>query len=216
MKIAIDGYAGSGKSTISKKLSKQLNYTYIDTGAMYRMITLFFLKENLNVNQDLSLEDLNKIKLNIKDDKFYLNDKDVTEQIRSKEVTNNVSYVSALENVRNFLVNQQRKIAKDNNVILDGRDIGSVVFPDADVKFFLTATPEIRAKRRVEQNKKLGFNENYADVLESIKKRDYLDTTRAISPLIKVDDAIEIDSTNKTEKEVFENIKEIILKNIKQ
>ncbi len=215
MKVAIDGYAGSGKSTISKKLSKQLNYIYIDTGAMYRMITLFFLNENLDVNQDLSKDKLNEIKLNIKDDKFYLNDEDVTEKIRSKEVTNNVSYVSALANVRSFLVNQQREIAKDNNVILDGRDIGSVVFPDADVKIFLTATPEIRAKRRVEQNKQLGFDENYEDVLESIKKRDYLDTTRAISPLIKVDDAIEIDSTHKTEDEVFENIKEIILKNIK-
>lgn len=213
MKIAIDGYAGSGKSTISKNISKDLGFLYIDTGAMYRMITLYFLERNLDVNQDLKIEELKKINISMTNDDFILNDKNVSREIRSKEVTNNVAKVAAHKNVRDVLVKKQRELSNQKDVILDGRDIGTAVFPEAEVKIFLTASLEERANRRHKQMLEMGIASNVEEQKKDIKKRDELEENRSLSPLKKADDAIEIDSSNLTELEVYKKIKDIILKN---
>ncbi len=213
MIIAIDGPAGSGKSTISKLIANDLGISYLDTGAMFRIVTLYYIENNLDFNNDIGLECLKEeISIDIKDSKFYLNGEDVTQQIRSNEVTKNVSYIAALSSVREFLLFEQRNIAQNRDIILDGRDIGTVVFPKAEVKIFLTASAEKRAKRRVEQNESLGIPCNYDEILKDIIKRDELDSTREISPLKKADDAIEIDTTEINIEEVKNKIINIIKK----
>lgn len=197
MIITIDGPAGSGKSTIAKLLAKKYNFTYLDTGAMYRMIALYTLENSLNLKNENDIENiLSNTKLDIIQNKFFLNGIDVSEKIRTPEVTNIVSEVATIKKIREKLVFLQREISEGKDVILDGRDIGTVVFPKAELKIFLIASPEERAKRRLGEYRRKNLNITYDEVLENIKKRDFIDSTREESPLKKAEDAIEIDSSN--------------------
>lgn len=201
--IALDGPSGSGKSTIANILSKKLKISYLNTGSMYRAVTLFFLENNIKKSDKIDIDLLRKINIDIKEDRVFLNGKDVSEKIRNKEVTENVSWVSSISLVRKYLVDMQRKISQNKSIILDGRDIGTVVFPNAKYKFFLVASSEIRAKRRYEQNE---IDKSLEEIQKDIEKRDYLDSHREISPLKKAEDAIEIDSSNLTIDETIEEI----------
>ena len=195
--VAIDGPAGSGKSTIAKLVAKKFNFTYIDTGAMYRMITLYLLENKISFdNLDKIQKILNEINLDMKGDKFFLNNTDVSLKIREEIINENVSKVASIKAVRENLVNLQRKIASDKNVILDGRDIGTVVFPNAQVKIFLVASAEERARRRYNEFMEKKVEITYDEVLKSLKERDHLDSTRKESPLVKASDALELDTTN--------------------
>lgn len=201
--IALDGPSGSGKSTIANILAKKLKISYLNTGSMYRAVTLFFLENNIKKSDKIDIDLLRKINIDIKEDKVFLNEKDVSDKIRNKEVTENVSWVSSLFLVRKYLVDMQRKISQNKSIILDGRDIGTVVFPNAKYKFFLVASSEVRAKRRYEQNE---IDKSLEEIQKDIEKRDYLDSHRGISPLKKAEDAIEIDSSNLTIDETIEEI----------
>lgn len=201
--IALDGPSGSGKSTIANILAKKLKISYLNTGSMYRVVTLFFLENNIKKSDKIDIDLLRKINIDIKEDKVFLNEKDVSDKIRNKEVTENVSWVSSLFLVRKYLVDMQRKISQNKSIILDGRDIGTVVFPNAKYKFFLVASSEVRAKRRYEQNE---IDKSLEEIQKDIEKRDYLDSHRGISPLKKAEDAIEIDSSNLTIDETIEEI----------
>ena len=195
--VAIDGPAGSGKSTIAKLVAKKFNFTYIDTGAMYRMITLYLLENKISFdNLDKIQKILNEINLDMKEDKFFLNNVDVSLKIREEIINENVSKVASIKAVRENLVKLQRKIASDKNVILDGRDIGTVVFPNAQVKIFLVASAEERARRRYNEFMEKKVEITYDEVLKSLKERDHLDSTRKESPLVKASDALELDTTN--------------------
>lgn len=207
--IALDGPAGSGKSTIAKIISKRMNLTYLDTGAMYRMVALY-VKENRIDDYSTIETHFNNIDMDIVGERFFLNGRDVSEEIRTPEVTKIVSPISAIKCVREKLVKRQREISRGKSVILDGRDIGTVVFPNADLKIFLVASPEERAKRRLEEYQKKGIAQNFSDVLADIKQRDYIDMTRKESPLKKADDAIEIDTTKLSIDEVVDNILDLI------
>lgn len=214
--IAIDGPASSGKSTVAKQIARDFNLIYIDTGAMYRSITLKALSENIDVKNEMKLFNLLKdteIQFSKeKNEQFvYLDGKDVTVSIRDNEVTNAVSVVSAHEKVRSEMVSRQREMAKEKSVIMDGRDIGTVVLPDATVKIFLNASVEERAKRRHKENLEKGFESDYDSLVKEIEQRDYLDSNRETSPLKKAKDAILIDSTQLTIKEVIVKIGEIII-----
>lgn len=194
--IALDGPAGSGKSTIAKVIAKNFGLTYLDTGAMYRMVALYILENNIDFNSAANVEKiLDNIEMDIIDDKFILNGKDVSLQIRTPEVTKVVSPVSAIKAVRVKLVDLQREISKGKKVILDGRDIGTVVFPNADLKIFLIASPEERAKRRVKDYASRGITEDFNTVLKDILERDRIDSTRKESPLKKAENAIEVDTS---------------------
>lgn len=209
--IAIDGPSGSGKSTIANRLSQMLEIEYLNTGAMYRAVTLFFLDEGLSESSSTPeiLDALSKISLDFKDNEIYLNGKNVEGQIRTDKVTKNTSWVSANKYVREKLVEMQRYIAKSKSFILDGRDIGTVVFPDAKYKFYLTADPHQRALRRFDQKEsELSIEE----IEQAIIDRDLYDSSREISPLCKADDAIEIDTSNIT---IDETIK-LILSHMEQ
>lgn len=201
--IALDGPSGSGKSTIANILAKKLKISYLNTGSMYRAVTLFFLENNIKKSDKIDIDLLRKINIDIKEDKVFLNEKDVSDKIRNKEVTENVSWVSSIFLVRKYLVDMQRKISQNKSIILDGRDIGTVVFPNAKYKFFLVASSEVRAKRRYEQNE---IDKPLEEIQKDIEKRDYLDSHREISPLKKAEDAIEIDSSNLTIDETIEEI----------
>lgn len=212
--IAVDGPAGSGKSTISKIVAKNLGFTYLDTGAMYRMVTYAVLKNGTNLeNESELIKLLDEIKLDIEKDKFYLDREDVSEVIRKEEVTNNVSKVAAIKLVREKLVCMQRDISKGKKVILDGRDIGTVVFPQAELKIFLVASPEERAKRRVKEFLEKGIDTNYEKVLEEIKERDHMDSTRKESPLTQAEDAVLIDTSFMNIDQVSEEIIKLVEKN---
>ena len=194
--IAIDGPAGSGKSSTAKLLAKKLGYNYIDTGAMYRCVTLHVLNNNIDVNNEEGIAKLlDTCNIEVSGDYFFLNDEDVTEKIRSKDVTYNVSKVCSYQVVRNKMVTMQRHLARNGGVILDGRDIGTVVFPNADVKFYLTANLEVRALRRYQENRIRGIDMSLEEVMQDIKRRDEKDSTRQISPLKKAEDAIELDTS---------------------
>lgn len=208
MIIAVDGPAGSGKSTISKLLAKELGLVYLDTGAMYRLFTLKMLKENVSFSDSHKIDELlENLNINIENDRFYLDEKDVSEEIRKTDVAENVSKTAAIKEVREKMVNLQREFSKSKNVILDGRDIGTVVFPEADIKIFLVADAKERAERRFEELQEKGENISLDNIYENILKRDRLDSTRENSPLKKANDAIEVDTTGKN----IEEVKNIIL-----
>lgn len=213
--IALDGPAGSGKSTIAKVIAKNFGLTYLDTGAMYRMVALYILENNIDFNNVADVENiLNNIKVDIIDEKFILNGKDVSLEIRTPEVTKIVSPVSAIKAVRVKLVDLQREISKGKKVILDGRDIGTVVFPNADLKIFLVASPEERAKRRVKDYASKGITEDFKTVLKDILERDHTDSTRKESPLKKAEDAIEVDTSFLNIEESVQTISNLIKEKI--
>ena len=210
--VAIDGPAGAGKGTITKKVGEKLGLINIDTGATFRCVTLNMLQKNIDIQEEDKIQELlNKIDIQMNPDgEVFLNGENVTRRIRENDVNNLVSPVSVLPIVRNKLLEIQRKIAQGKDVIMEGRDIGTVVFPNANVKIYLDATPEERARRRVLQNKEKGIEASYEEVLEGIKDRDKRDSTRKIAPLKKAQDAIYIDSTNLDIEQVTKKIINII------
>lgn len=210
MIIAIDGPSGAGKSTVAKLLSKELGFEYIDTGAMYRALAYKAYIKNIEIAEDKIDEMLKTTTVDYSDNKIYLDNENVESLIRSEIISKGASKISALKNVRVKMVELQRNIAKNKNVILDGRDIGTKVFPDADYKFFITASVDTRARRRYEQHILNGTDVNFNNVLEDIKKRDENDSTREISPLRKAEDAILIDTSNLNVDEVVKAIADII------
>ena len=213
--VAIDGPAGSGKGTVTKLVGEKLGLVNIDTGATYRCVTLAAINRGYKLEEEKKIVNLlDEIDIEFKktenEEKVFLNGKDVTKEIRSKEVNEMVSQVSHIPEVRENMANFQRKIAEGKNVIMEGRDIGTNVFPNADVKIYLDATPEERAKRRMKQNKENGIEISYEEVLENIKFRDHNDKTSSVAPLKQAEDAIYIDSSNLSIEEVTEKIIEII------
>ena len=209
--VALDGPAGSGKSSISKLVAEKFGFTHIDTGAMYRAVTFEALRRKININNEEEYGFLKDTTVIYKENKVYLNGQDVTGEIRKPSVTNNVSTCCKFKTVREFLVEYQRNSAKIGQVIMDGRDIGTVVLPDADLKIFLTASPEVRAKRRYDEILAKGGEVEFDVILEEIKLRDYKDSTREISPLKQAQDAILIDTSHLTMDEVVEKISKLII-----
>ena len=214
MIIAIDGPAGSGKSTIAKLIAEDLGLVYLDTGAMYRLVTLKALNEGILGNLDKIIKMLDKLRIDIKENGFYLDDTNVSEEIRKPVVSENVSDIAAIREVREKMVDLQRKFSESKNVILDGRDIGTVVFPNADVKIFLIADAKERANRRYKELVEKGENVKIEEIYENILKRDEIDSTRKESPLKKADNAIEVDTTSKNIEEVKNEILNIVRKKI--
>ena len=210
MIIAIDGPAGSGKSTIAKLIAEDLGLVYLDTGAMYRLVTLKALNDGILGNLDKIIKILDDLRIDIKKNGFYLDDTNVSEEIRKPVVSENVSDIAAIREVREKMVDLQRKFSESKNVILDGRDIGTVVFPNADVKIFLIADAKERANRRYRELVAKGENVKIEEIYENILKRDKIDSTRKESPLKKADDAIEVDTTFKNIEEVKNEILYII------
>lgn len=208
-KLAIDGPAGSGKSTICSLIAKKLGWTHIDTGAMYRAVTLQALELDINLNDENAYHFLETINIHYDYNRIFIDNRDVTEDIRSEGVTNNVSLVSSFPYVRRKLVDLQKKASETGNIVMDGRDIGTVVLPNADLKIFLTANVEERAKRRYKEHLKKGKESPIAQVIEDIVKRDQKDSTRKESPLRKADDAIVLDTTFLTIEEVVNKIIEL-------
>ena len=214
MIIAIDGPAGSGKSTIAKLIAEDLELVYLDTGAMYRLVTLNALNDGILGNLDKIIKMLDNLNIDIKENGFYLDDIDVSEEIRKPVVSENVSDIAAIREVREKMVDLQRKFSESKNVILDGRDIGTVVFPNADVKIFLVADAKERANRRYKELVAKGENVRIEEIYENILKRDEIDSTRKESPLKKADNAIEVDTTSKNIEEVKNEILNIVRKKI--
>ena len=214
MIIAIDGPAGSGKSTIAKLIAEDLELVYLDTGAMYRLVTLKALNDGILGNLDKIIKMLDNLNIDIKENGFYLDDIDVSEEIRKPVVSENVSDIAAIREIREKMVDLQRKFSESKNVILDGRDIGTVVFPNADVKIFLVADAKERANRRYKELVAKGENVRIEEIYENILKRDEIDSTRKESPLKKADNAIEVDTTSKNIEEVKNEILNIIRKKI--
>ena len=205
--IAIDGPSAAGKSTIAKMVAKKENFIYIDTGAMYRSVAFYCIKNHIDLNDEQAVEQaISNIQIRLTaDNKVYLNDEDVSLQIGA-------SCVSKYQAVRTFLVDEQRKMAETGNVILDGRDIGTVVLPHADLKIYQIASVETRAKRRYLENKERGLEADLETIKKEIEQRDYQDMHRAISPLKKADDAIELDTSNMTLEEVVDQVLTLINK----
>lgn len=209
--VAIDGPAGSGKGTVADLVSKECNLVNIDTGATYRSVALKALQNNVIDDENAIIEISKNIDIKFTPDKkVFLDGVDVTDEIRSKEVTKIVSQVSSIVEVRNNLVELQKKMAGDNDCIMEGRDITTVVFPNAKYKFYLDATPEERARRRFEQNKEKNIDMTYEEILENIKMRDYNDSHKEVGSLTRTDDQIYIDSTNLTIPEVVKIITDIV------
>lgn len=210
--IAIDGPAGSGKGTLAKALSKKFNLTNIDTGATYRCLALKVLRNKIDINEEQKIIDISK-NLNIDllpDGRVILDGEDVTKEIRTKEVTQISSPISSIVEVRKNMVDIQRKIAEGKDVVMEGRDITTVVFPNAKYKFYLDATLESRANRRYKENQEKGIDMTYEEVYDSIQKRDYNDMNKKVGALTRTDDQIYIDTTNMTVEEEVEFIKKII------
>jgi len=218
--IAIDGYSSTGKSTLAKQLAKHLGYVYVDTGAMYRAVT-FFAMELGYISKDYFdretlINGLESIKLHFEFNpelgfaEMYLNDVNVEKEIRTIEVSNFVSKVAEVSEVRAKLVEQQQAMGKNQGIVMDGRDIGTVVFPSAELKIFMTASPETRAQRRFDELQAKGDVVSYEEVLKNVQERDYIDTHRDDSPLIIADDAIEIDNSYLTKEEQFNAVLELV------
>lgn len=214
--IAIDGYSSTGKSTLAKHLAKALNYVYVDTGAMYRAVTLFAIQQKIITENSFAIQKLIdklpdiSLTFHFNPDlgyaEMYLNNINVEREIRSMEVSKFVSKIAAVSEVRSKLVQQQQLYGTEKGVVMDGRDIGTVVFPDAELKIFMTASTEIRAKRRFLELQEKGQEVTYDEVLKNVQERDEIDTTRKDSPLVKADDAIVIDNSELTKEQQFEQI----------
>jgi len=223
--IAVDGYSSTGKSTLAKRLAKKLGYIYVDTGAMYRAVSLYAMQNGYINKEDFNKEglisNLDHINLQFKFNselgfsEIYLNGKNVENDIRSIEVSNVVSKVAAVSEVRVKLVEQQHEMGIKKGIVMDGRDIGTVVFPKADIKIFMTASAEERAQRRFKEMTDNGVDITFASVLENVNSRDLLDTTRKDSPLIKAIDAAEIDNSDLNVNETFEKVYRYVLKKMK-
>ncbi len=212
--IAIDGYSSTGKSSISKEIAKKLELIHIDTGALYRGITFFALENCLNDQQEIDIKSLfsklNEINLEFVSNnnvlELFLNGKNINQEIREPRVSNNVSIIAKQPEVRDFLLEFQRNLAAKGGVIMDGRDIGTVILPNADFKFFVTASPEERAKRRFLELQHLGIEASYEEVYQNLVSRDKIDSERDVAPLKQADDAILIDNTNLNKQETIELI----------
>ena len=206
--IAIDGHSSCGKSTMAKDLAREVGYVYVDTGAMYRSVTLFALRNGLftadGIDEETLRQRMPEIKISFKFNAetgrpdTYLNGELVEQEIRTMEVSNHVSPIATLGFVREAMVAQQQQMGKDKGVVMDGRDIGTVVFPDAELKVFVTASAEVRAQRRYDELKGKGMEADYQEILKNVQERDYIDSHREVSPLKKADDAIELDNSNMT------------------
>lgn len=218
--IAIDGFSSTGKSTLAKELAKHLGYVYVDTGAMYRAVALFAMQKGFIGNDFFDKESLIKslpfIKLVFKFNtdlgfaEMYLNDANVEKEIRTIEVSNFVSLVAEISEVRSKLVEQQQEMGKNKGIVMDGRDIGTIVFPDADLKIFMTASPITRAERRFKELQKKGDDVTFEEVLKNVEERDYIDTHRDDSPLVKANDAIEFDNSNISKQDQFEKALKLV------
>lgn len=218
--IAIDGFSSTGKSTLAKQLANELAYVYVDTGAMYRAVTFFAMNNNL-IRSDFFdkkalIDSLPEIQLEFKFNsdlgfaEMYLNGENIEKQIRTIEVSNFVSKVAEVSEVRSKLVEQQQEMGKNKAIVMDGRDIGTVVFPDAELKIFMTASAETRAQRRFDELQQKGDNVSYEDVLKNVVERDYIDTHREDSPLIIAEDAIEIDNSYLNREQQFATVLELV------
>jgi len=218
--IAIDGFSSTGKSTIAKQLAKHLGYIYVDSGAMYRAVTLFAMQGNFisesHFDRQGLVSQLHNVSIRFKFNKdlgfaeVYLNDVNVEKEIRTLQVSNFVSPVSTVPEVRYQLVKQQQLMGKDKGIVMDGRDIGTVVFPYAELKIFMIASAETKAMRRYQELIARGDKVNYEDVLHNVQERDYIDSHREDSPLVKADDAIEIDNSNLTIQDQFDKILQLV------
>ncbi|SFZ91969.1 cytidylate kinase [Flaviramulus basaltis] len=218
--IAIDGFSSTGKSTVAKQLAKHLGYVYVDTGAMYRAVTFYAMQNGLinkiDFNAEALIYQLSNIEISFKFNEslgfaeVYLNDVNIENEIRTLEVSGYVSQVATISEVRHKLVEQQQKMGKDKGVVMDGRDIGTVVFPDAELKLFMTASADTRAERRYQELIERGDDVDYDAVLNNVKERDFIDSNREDSPLVKADDAIEIDNSNMTLDEQFNKILQLV------
>jgi len=224
--IAIDGFSSTGKSTLAKQLAKKLHYTYVDTGAMYRAVTLYAMQNKLvskdHFDREALKEQLSSIKIHFVYNEskgfaeVFLNDVNVEKKIRSLAVSQLVSQISTLSEVRTKLVEQQKELGKSKGLVMDGRDIGTVVFPDAEIKFFMTASADKRAKRRYKELIDKGEEGvTYARVLKNVESRDYIDSTRLDSPLTKADDAVEIDNSDMGLEEQFERVYSLVQSRLK-
>jgi CMP/dCMP kinase len=216
--IAIDGFSACGKSTLAKQLAKVLGYRYVDTGAMYRAVTLYLLRNQIDIYHPHHVaEALNNIEihfgLNQDVQETFLNGENIENEIRiNPRVASAVSDVSAISEVRRFLVMQQQNMGKNKSIVMDGRDIGTVVFTDAELKLYIVAEPEIRAQRRLDELKEKGQNTTFEEVLANLEKRDHIDSTREDSPLRKADDAIEINNSNLTRQEQLDLVLSLVSK----
>lgn len=207
--IAIDGYSSCGKSTLAKALAKKLGYVYVDSGAMYRCVTLYFLENNVDISSDDAIQKaLSEIEIDFEDHKVFLNGKDVSEEIRSMTISNAVSKISAIKAVRKAMVYLQQNIGIKQNLVMDGRDIGTTVFPDAQLKIFMTAHPMIRAQRRYKELLENGKTVPLDEVMANLNMRDYEDTHREESPLVQAEDAIVLDNSRLTPDEQLQFVVE--------
>ena len=224
--IAIDGYSSSGKSTIAKEIAKIIDYKYIDSGAMYRAVTLFALRNNLinpdnhHVNEENLQNLIPRIHINFKYNseknrqETYLNNENIEDEIREMNVSNNVSYISKIGFVREKMVRFQQEMGKEKGIVMDGRDIGTVVFPNAELKIFMNAKAEVRAERRFLELKEKNIDVSYEEILENVKKRDHIDETRDESPLKKARDSVELDNSNMNRQEQLDWIVDLVKEKI--
>lgn len=211
--IAIDGYSSSGKSTLAKEIAKLLDYKYIDSGAMYRAVTLFAIRNDVIdvnshiVNEEKLKKEIDQVHINFKYNpkkkrqETFLNDENVEDEIREMSVSDNVSFISKIKFVREKMVKFQQEMGKEKGIVMDGRDIGTVVFPNAELKIFMNAKAEVRAERRYLELKEKNVDVSYDEILENVKKRDHIDETRDESPLKKADDSVELDNSNMNRSE---------------
>lgn len=218
--IAIDGFSSTGKSTLAKQIANELGYVYVDTGAMYRAVTFYAMQNNLvsdaHLDKKSLIDDLQNINLRFQFNselgfaEMYLNDKNIEHEIRTLEVSQNVSKIAEISEVRAKLVEQQQEMGKDKGVVMDGRDIGTVVFPDAELKIFMTASAKTRAERRFNELLEKGQRVTFEDVLENVEQRDFIDTNREDSPLVQAEDAIVVDNSSLSKEEQFNLVLQLV------